>query len=185
MSPDVSSYPTRRYNRSSPRSSELRISICSIILPHHRSFPVHKPTDARSNITVIMSTLVDPISVPNLDTVKIEEKPSADGGEQVATHGDKPSIEQADSTISTPELVNAGSVPSEVDNGEDEAETSSVLSFAASDVPAVLDTRAVVEDGSEIESLDGSVKGVNDDASGVEVMSAASDSGETGEAETE
>lgn len=131
-----------------------------------------------------MSTLVDPASVPLLDTVKLEEKPSAAGGEQVATHGEKTSIEQGDSTISTPELINAGSVPSELESGDDEAETSSVLSFCGSHLPAVLDTRAVVEDGSENESVDGSVKGVDDDASGVEVTPVASDSGEPGEADT-
>ncbi|GFZ47763.1 hypothetical protein JCM24511_05510 [Saitozyma sp. JCM 24511] len=135
------------------------------------------------NIAVIMSTLVDPASVPLLDTVKLEEKPSADGVEQVATHGEKASVEQADSTISTPELINAGSVPSELENGDDEAETSSLLSFSGSHLPAVLDTRAVVEDGSENESVDGSVKGVDDDASGVEVMSVTSDSREPCEAD--
>jgi hypothetical protein len=132
-----------------------------------------------------MSTHLDPITVPDLAAGGLGERPSADGGGQVATHGEQPSFEQAASTISTPELVNTGSAASELDDGDNESEASSTVEFSASHLPAAFDAQAVVEEDNENGSVDGSAKGVTDDASGLEVMSVISDSGEPGETDTQ
>jgi hypothetical protein len=126
-----------------------------------------------------MSTQIDPVTVSNL-----EEKSAADGGDLVATRPEDHSFKPAGSAISTPELVNTGSAASELDDGDNETETSSTLEFSASRVPAAFDAQAVVEEGSENESMDGSVNRDADNASGLEVMSMVSDSGEPGETDT-